>query len=245
MKRKKHKEGKNISAFSSAKELGYINCLACGTVYFDDKKSAIEVGNYHCPHCNNSISYRKNGGIQYVWIYILTSIILLFPANMLPISYTSYLGSAPKGDTIMSSVFLLWHHGSYLIAGVIFIASIFTPIFKIFVLIYLLTHRYPVKPPHIQTHLYHFIHFIGRWSMIDVFVVALLGALIHGRLAAINPGIGIFAFAGVVIFTMIATEYFDIRILWDNYRKYAIENSTVVDKKLHYDNENMLGNNNG
>jgi len=79
--------------------------------------------------------------------------------------------------------------------------------------------------------LYRFIHFVGRWSMIDVFVVALLGALVHGRFAQINPAPGIFAFAAVVIFTMLATETYDIRLLWDNYRKQSCKNpkSPVTD----------------
>lgn len=188
-----------------------INCLACGTV--------VTAPASHCPHCHAHLHSRKPDSTARTWIYLLTSIFLFFPANLLPITYTSYLGSTPSGDTIMSSIVLLWHHGSYTIAIIIFTASIFTPFLKIAILIFLLTHQSPLNPPKLQTKLYKFIHFIGRWSMIDVFVVALLGALIHGRLAQITPGSGIFAFTGVVIFTMFATEAFDIRILWDNYRK--------------------------
>ena len=213
----------------SAKEQGLVNCLSCASVH---NLGDIAANNYRCPHCNAGISLRKRGGEQLVWIYLITSIILLFPANLLAISYTSFLGSAPQGDTIISSVFFLWHHGSYLIAVIIFIASIFTPIFKVFVLIYLLTHRHPQRPPLFATSLYRFIHFIGRWSMIDVFVVALLGALIHGRLANISPGAGIFAFAGVVVFTMLATEAFDIRILWDNYRQSLAHKEIQQSPKL-------------
>ena len=131
----------------------------------------------------------------------------------------------------MSSIALLWHHGSYGIALVIFLASVFTPFFKIAVLLYLLSGQTPRRPPRLQTRLYRFIHFVGRWSMIDVFVVALLGALVHGRFAQINPAPGIFAFAAVVIFTMLATETYDIRLLWDNYRKQSCKNpkSPVTD----------------
>lgn len=200
-------------AYKTAKAAHKINCLACGTVTTAPAS--------RCPHCNAHIHLRKPDTVQRTWAYLLTSIILFFPANLLPITYTSYLGSAPSGDTIMSSIVLLWHHGSYIVAAIIFTASIFTPFFKIVVLTYLLLHPIPAHPPKLQTKLYKFIHFIGRWSMIDVFVVALLGALIHGKLAEINPGAGIFAFAGVVISTMFATEAYDIRHLWDNYRRYA------------------------
>ncbi|SUO97855.1 paraquat-inducible protein A [Suttonella ornithocola] len=197
----------------TAKEAHKKNCLACGSV--------ISASAEYCSHCHAHLYSRKPQSISRTWAYLLTSMILFFPANLLPITYTSYLGSLPQADTIMSSIMLLWHHGSYGIAIIIFTASIFTPFLKIAILTYLLTHQHPQHPPKLQTKLYKFIHFIGRWSMIDVFVVALLGALIHGKLAQINPGMGIFAFTGVVIFTMFATETFDIRLLWDNYNDHA------------------------
>lgn len=198
---------------TTARDAQKINCLACGSV--------VSIQAQRCRHCNAHLHSRKPDSIRRTWAYLLTSIFLFFPANLLPITYTSYLSRPSQADTIFSSIVLLWHHGSYGIAIIIFTASIFTPFFKIAVLIYLLLHQHPQRPPKLQTKLYKFIHFIGRWSMIDVFVVALLGALIHGRLAQINPGIGIFAFTGVVVFTMIATETFDIRLLWDNYRHHA------------------------
>lgn len=187
-----------------------VHCLECGSV--------VENAPARCPHCHAHLHSRKPGSNYKTWMYLLTSIILFFPANLLPITRTDYLGQSVD-DTIASSIVLLWKHGSYAIAAIIFLASIFTPLFKIAVLFFLLAHPAPRKPPVLQTRLYRFIHFVGRWSMIDVFVVALLGALIHGRLAQISPGAGIFAFAGVVVFTMFATETFDIRRLWDNYRK--------------------------
>lgn len=201
---------------SSAQETHKETCLSCLAV--------VEMPTERCPRCHAHLHSRKPDSLRKTWIYLLTAIFLYFPANFLPITYTSYLFNPLEPGTIMSSIQLLWNEGAYLIALVIFAASIFTPFFKIGVLIYLLTHTHPKRPPILATRLYRFIHFIGRWSMIDVFVVALLGALIHGRLAAILPGLGIFAFAGVVIFTMIATETFDIRLLWDNYRNYERTN---------------------
>lgn len=194
----------------TSRDYDYVNCLECGAV--SDNPGA------RCPHCHAHLHSRKENSQYKTWMHLITAVILFFPANLLPITHTQFLSQMPQDDTIMSSVILLWHHGSYAIAIIIFTASIFTPLFKIAVLLYLLLNPYPQKPPLLQTRLYRIIHFVGRWSMIDVFVVALLGALIHGRLAQISPGLGIFAFAGVVVFTMFATETFDIRRLWDNYR---------------------------
>ena len=197
----------------SAREAGKINCLSCGLVV-DGPKA-------RCPHCHARLYSRKPRHNARAWAYLLTALLLFLPANLLPITYTSYLIEPVQSDTIMSSIVLLWQHGSPLIACVIFTTSLLTPFGKIAVLLYLLTNQNALQPPLLQTKLYKIIHFIGRWSMVDVFVVALLGALIHGKLAQINPGAGIFAFAGVVIFTMSATQAFDIRILWDNYRDHA------------------------
>ncbi len=201
----------NTNPQPTAREKQQINCLQCGALA---PKSATR-----CLHCNAHLHSRKPEANKRTWAYLLTSIILFFPANLLPITYSSFLGQPATGDTIMSNILLLWRHHSYFVAIIIFAASIFTPFIKVAILIYLLTHQNPSSPPVLQTKLYRFVHFIGRWSMIDVFVVALLGALIHGRLALITPGIGIFAFAAVVVFSMIAAETFDIRLLWDNYRQ--------------------------
>lgn len=176
-----------------------------------------------CLHCHAPLHSRLPDSRRRTWAYLLTAIILFFPANLLPISLTSTLGRTPQGDTIFTSIVLLWHHGSYIIALIIFLASIATPFFKIMALLYLLLHMQPRRPPVWETKLYHWVHLVGRWSMIDVFVVALLSALINGNLAQINAGAGIFAFAAVVFFTMLATESFDTRILWDNYYHYEKE----------------------
>ena len=195
---------------------GLLLCLDCATV--------VRAPAHRCPHCHGHLHRRKPASYNRTWAYLATAIILFFPANLLPITNTTYLTQPPQADPIMSSIALLWHHGSYAIALVIFLASIFTPFFKIAVLLYLLAYKRTDKPPRLQTRLYKLIHFVGRWSMIDVFVVALLGALVHGRLAQINPAPGIFAFAAVVVFTMLATETFDMRLIWDNYREHQCKN---------------------
>ena len=202
---------KTTASSDTARAHGYLLCLDCATV--------VQAPAERCPHCHGHLHARKPASYSRTWAYLITAIVLFFPANLLPITSTTYLTQAPQADTIMSSIALLWHHGSYGIALIIFLASVFTPFFKIAVLLYLLAYKNTDKPPRLQTRLYKLIHFVGRWSMIDVFVVALLGALVHGRLAQINPAPGIFAFAAVVVFTMLATETFDMRLIWDNYRE--------------------------
>ncbi|UJF25366.1 paraquat-inducible protein A [Suttonella sp. R2A3] len=198
----------------TARNQGLCHCLKCGVVLED----VLEADN--CSRCRAALYSRKPRSLQKTWVYLITAILLFFPANLLPITYTNSLGQPTQVDTILSSILFLWHHGSYVVAAIIFLASIVTPFFKIAVLLYLLTHQSPRKAPVLQTKLYKFIHFVGRWSMIDVFVVALLGALVQGNFATITPGTGIFAFAAVVMLTMFATEHFDTRLLWDNYREH-------------------------
>lgn len=202
-------------------------CASLSLSHCHHCRSVVSGASMRCPHCHSALHIRKPNSKTHTWIHLLTAIFLFFPANLLPITHTNYLTQPTQVDTILSSIVFLWQHGSYLIAAIIFIASIATPFFKIAVLLFLLLFDTPTRPPYWRTKLYKFIHFIGRWSMIDVFVVALLGALIHGRLAQITPQLGIFAFAGTVIFTMFATESYDIRLQWDNYRHYHYANRSA------------------
>jgi paraquat-inducible protein A len=144
--------------------------------------------------------------------------ILYIPANVLPIMLTDQPGRTVE-STIMGGVVLLWNMGSYPVASVIFIASVMVPLAKMIALAVLLwsvarKHEMGARE---RTTLYRITEFIGRWSMIDVFVVAILVALIHlGGLLVIRPGPAALAFAGVVIVTMLAAESFDSRLIWDH-----------------------------
>lgn len=183
------------------------------------------VDNSHCDFCFSRLHQRKVESRSRSWIYLITAIILFFPANLLPMMYTSKLANT-RSDTIFSGIVKLWTEGMQPIATIVFIASIVTPLIKIVIQLYLLSYRPNHKPPVIQTMLYRFIHFIGKWSMVDVFVVALLGSLIQGNLSSVAPGIGVIAFAGVVLFTMMATESFDPRLLWDRHVAIVKQQST-------------------
>ena len=171
----------------------------------------------HCPRCGGQIHAREPHSQQKALALLLAAIILYFPAMLLPIMTSTQLG-ASQSDTIMSGVIHLIHAGSWMIASVVFIASVFVPIVKILVLGYLIWSTYYGRSLDKKVHSrwYRVTEAIGRWSMIDVFVVTLLVALVQfGMLANIEPEVAIIAFAGVVVLTMLAAEVFDPRLLWD------------------------------
>lgn len=150
---------------------------------------------------------------------LIAAIIFYFPANLYPMMFTTSFADT-IGSTIADGVILLWHMGSYPVALVIFTASIILPVSKMLILLYLLWSRRNLPRESARgalekLKLYRFIEVIGRWSMIDVFVVAILSALVQfGNLTAITPGPAVFYFCSVVILTIISTRLFDPRILW-------------------------------
>lgn len=154
--------------------------------------------------------------ITRTWALMLGAVILYIPANMLPIMKVTTLGSE-SAHTIMGGVIELWKMGSWDIALIVFIASVFVPLFKLVALgalVFLAQQRESLKLRE-RTHLYVIVEFIGQWSMLDVFVVILLSALGHfGSLLSIEPGGGAAAFGGVVILTMLAAMGFDPRLAW-------------------------------
>jgi paraquat-inducible protein A len=154
--------------------------------------------------------------IQTTWALLLTSILLYIPANILPIMHTNILGS-DEPSTILGGVILLWKMGSYPIAVVIFVASMFVPVAKIVILCWL-NYSVQAKQQHAHSeriYWYRITEFVGRWSMIDVFVVAVLVSLIQlGNIMSILPGHAALAFCGVVICTMLAAMSFDSRLIW-------------------------------
>ncbi|RLA44849.1 MAG: hypothetical protein DRR06_08705 [Gammaproteobacteria bacterium] len=170
-----------------------------------------------CPRCGGHLHLRVPGSLQRTTALLITAAILYVPANLLPIMVTDQLGTAMP-STIMGGVLLLWHHGSYPVAAIIFIASILVPSSKLLGLSVLVwtASRGKIARPQEHTVLYRAVEFVGRWSMIDVFVVAILAALIQlGGILVIHPGAAILAFTGVVIVTMLAAESFDPRLIWD------------------------------
>lgn len=170
-----------------------------------------------CPRCNTRLHRRRPHSIQRTWALLIAAYVLYLPANLLPITVTSSIFGTQR-DTIISGVAYLWGSGSWAIAVIVFVASIVVPLLKLFSLTLLVLSvqrrwRWEALP---RTKLFRVLEAIGRWSMLDVYVVTILVALVQVRsLAAITPGSGLLAFAAVVVLSMLATMAFEPRLIWD------------------------------
>jgi paraquat-inducible protein A len=186
-----------------------LRCPVCEAVNIDKGRQT------RCRRCHSAIYRHRHFSTEKSWAYLITAIIAYIPANLYPMLITRQFGHA-EGSTILGGVILLWEHGSYPIALVILVASILIPILKFLVLIYLLVSvKYPLgKDRKIDKHkLYYLTEVIGPWSMIDVFVVAILAALIHLSNIQIVAGTASTAFALSVFFTLLAAHAFDTRLI--------------------------------
>ncbi|MGY8832536.1 MAG: paraquat-inducible protein A [Pseudomonadales bacterium] len=171
-----------------------------------------------CSRCGGRLHERRPNSLVRTWALLLTAAVLYIPANLLPIMTVNSLGKG-QSDTIMSGVIELVNYGMLPIAAVVFIASILVPTFKlvgIALLLYSVQRHQPMSARQ-RILMYRFIEWIGRWSMLDIFVIAILVAVVNfGSLASIEPGYGATAFASVVVLTMLAALTFDPRLIWDN-----------------------------
>lgn len=196
----------------TAARLGLVSCHACDLV------SPRTLEGAPCPRCGATLHHRKPDSLARTWAFLLAAYILYIPANMLPVMVTqSILGT--QQDTILSGVIYLWLSGSHMLAVLVLIASIVVPLLKMAILTFLLLSVHFRSGWRIrqQTRLYGLVEVIGRWSMLDIFVVALLASLVRaGALATIIPGGGALAFGAVVVLTMLASLSFDPRLLWDS-----------------------------
>ena len=192
---------------------GLTGCHTCGLL-----QKVPASGHAHCPRCHSPVHMRTPNSISMTWALLISAMAMYLPANIFPVMAVTSLGNT-QADTIMSGVIYFLSHGDWPLALIIFIASVLVPLLKMLVLIYLLSsvqRRSPLRKQQ-RTRLYRLTELVGRWSMVDVFVVALLVALVQvGNLAAIEPGIGAIAFASVVILTMLAAMSFDPRLIWDH-----------------------------
>lgn len=170
-----------------------------------------------CPRCYSPTHLRSKRSVQKTLAWLITAVMLYFPANILPIMYTTTLGDkAPS--TLIGGVIHLWEAGSYPIAIIIFSVSVVIPLAKSMVLALLcyLVYQQPSQKSVKYTRLYQITEFIGKWSMIDVFVVAILVSLVQlGNLMSITPGLGTLCFAAMVVCQMISAHAFDPRLIWD------------------------------
>jgi paraquat-inducible protein A len=198
----------------TARCAGLVSCHGCHLLCRMPEAVWSEAG---CPRCGAALHARKPGSISRTWALVIAAFIFYIPANVLPITIVVSLGKA-QADTIMSGVIYFIREGMWPIAAVIFTASVFVPLLKLLVLIFLLISvqrrsGWRVKD---RTRLYRITELVGRWSMVDIFVVTILVALVNlGSLATIKAGPAAVFFAAVVVITMIAAMSFDPRLIWD------------------------------
>jgi paraquat-inducible protein A len=193
-----------------------VACHACGLVNRVAPRQPA-AGHARCARCATRLHARIPHSIERTWALLVAAALLYIPANILPIMVTESIGGS-EGDTIMSGVLLFWRSGSPGLAVIIFVASIAVPVLKLAALTLLVasSHLRARRAPLARTRLYRIVEFIGRWSMLDIFVVALTVALVRFQaLATILPGPGALAFGCVVILTMVASAQFDPRLIWD------------------------------
>ena len=170
-----------------------------------------------CPRCSGIVWRRKPNSIQRTWALVIAASLFYIPANIFPVLTVELMGKG-EPDTIISGVIELIDSGMWEIAALIFFASITVPVLKLVGLSYLLVsvHRRSHWNPRERTRLYRLAEGIGRWSMIDMFMVSIVCALVQlGAVATINPGLGAICFATVVVITMFAASSFDPRLIWD------------------------------
>ena len=191
-----------------------VGCHGCGLAH----KAAPDEHGLICSRCGLPLHFRKTDSLNRAWALLIASYILIIPANVLPVMESNTL-SGTEDDTIMSGVIYLWTSGSQALSIILFIASILIPVTKLLSLTYLLIsvrHR-SVWKPKVRTQIYRVLEAVGRWSMIDIYVAAMLTALVQfGNIMSINVGAGAIAFGAVVVLTMLAAESFDPRLLWES-----------------------------
>jgi paraquat-inducible protein A len=197
----------------TALDLSLVGCRTCRLVCRMPRAGAVAV----CPRCGARLHRRKPDSLSRTWALLLAAAILYVPANILPITHTMSL-TKHQSDTIISGVIYFITTGSWFVAAVIFIASILIPLLKMIILIFLLVSIQSGSRwrPLERSHLYRLIEVVGRWSMVDIYVVTITVALVKlGAVAQVEVGPGAVYFAAVVIITMLAAMSFDPRLIWD------------------------------
>ncbi len=198
-----------------ASELGILACPSCDLVMRD-----VGVGDRRCVRCREPLPRATRDHHVHVTALVLAAAILYIPANLMTMMHTEQFPTR-RDDTILSGIGFLWHSGSWDLAIIVFIASIVVPLVKLLALVLLtVTARSgSTWRPRARTKLYRALEIAGHWSMLDVFVIVLLTAIVQlGAFAHVEPGPAVIPFAGVVVLTMLASAAFDPRSIWDGSR---------------------------
>jgi paraquat-inducible protein A len=201
-----------MSQPATGRSLGLLVCLDCRATV-----RAVKADHLRCPRCHAPLRERKPHSLVVTTVLVVSAAALYIPANVLPVMNTRTIFDDER-DTIMSGVLVLLDSGSWPIALLVFIASIVVPLLKILalgVLLYSAWRRSPRGRLH-RSRLYRMVEFIGRWSMLDIYAISLLATLVQVQsFASIIVGWGAWAFAAVVVLTLLAARTFDERLLWD------------------------------
>lgn len=204
----------------TAREAGLVACTRCTRAW--------PIGDAVCGRCGATLVSRDSHSLQRVWALWVVGLMCYVPANVYPMLRTQQLFQVDE-STIIGGAVELAHYGSYGIAAIILFASVVIPLGKFWAIAFLAVSvkQHSGFASHKRLMIYEVVEYIGRWSMIDIFVVAILSALVQLKgLAAITPGPAAFFFALSVIFTMLSAQSFDPRMIWDAQKidDEAIEN---------------------
>ena len=192
-----------------------LNCHTCGFLSLESDE------HQHCFRCASPLHHRKKNSVETTWALLIAAVVLLIPANLYPVMTVIRFGQG-EPSTIISGILHLIESGMWGLAMIVFVASIVVPVMKLIILSYLLisVQNKSVWRPRDRTLLFRVTEVIGAWSMVDIFLVGLLSALVSlEALSTIRPGIGAVYFAGVVVITIFAARSFDPRLIWDNVRE--------------------------
>ena len=201
-----------MSRFVMGRTVGLLACRHCHATV-----RAIRSSHQLCPRCGARVQDRRPHSLAATAALVLSAAALYVPANLLPIMHTSTLVGG-EDDTIMSGVIVLVQTGSWPLALLVFFASIMVPMLKLIALALLvisIRQRWK-SPPLGRLRLYRLVEFVGRWSLLDIYVLTLLVALVQLQaLATVEPRPGAIAFGAVVVLTLLSARSFDPRLLFD------------------------------
>ncbi|QIE43626.1 paraquat-inducible protein A [Meridianimarinicoccus aquatilis] len=198
-----------IEQGQTARSAGLVGCLHCGRL--------APPGQNRCTRCGSHLESRYANSRQRVWAWWLAGLIVYIPANLYPMMITDTF-IMTYSSTIVGGAIDLIGHGDALVGIVVLVASVMIPVGKFIAIAWVMiaTRRARRGRAHSLHRMYELVEFIGRWSMIDVFVVAILAALVHlGSVAGIYPGLAAICFGASVIFTMLSALSLDPRMIWD------------------------------
>lgn len=204
-----------MTASSISAGMGRAQCHICNLVMtIPNQANDLRLG---CSRCGSVVHRRKPNSLSRTWALLVAASICYVPANVYPIMAVTSFGKT-QADTILSGVIYLFVHGMWPLALIVFVASVVVPVLKLIGLTALVisVQRKSQWRPRERARLYRIVEVVGRWSMVDVYVVTILVALVHlGSLASVEAEIGSFFFGAVVVLTLLASQSFDPRLIWD------------------------------